>query len=477
MQTVPPVTAELAPPSWKRGLEPMRNEHTKTAPLRIEGRLPPELRGTLFRNGAGQNEIFGVPLTNWIDGDGMVSAFHLDGNTVSYSNRYVRTPQYVKELAAQRLLYPNFGTLKPGGPLRNAFRQPKNTANTNVVYWADRLLALWEGGRPFSLDPLTLETRGEESFGGTLPKGSFFSAHPHQHPVNRDLFNIGSIMGKNPGVQPWRVSKDGRATRLPKVSVDKLFVMHDFGLTATKLVLMGGPYYIDLAKIFKFLLGTGTIFDAITWHPNDPLRVYVVDLAGSAPIRKYELPASQPFHIGNAHDDGGDVVIDSIIYPSGDCFRDIVGFRGLAKAEQFSVYTRTRLFANGKHSHERLADGGLEFPRINPRFDGVEHRYSYGIDLKVGAFSGQHIVKVDSQRQRTWQHAFGEGCYPGEAVFVPRAGATDEDDGWLLSLVYDSRDHHSFLAVINANPFGAEETRVHFPFHVPLGFHGNFVRG
>lgn len=53
-----------------------------------------------------------------------------------------------KEAEADAVLYRNtFGTQprKPWGPLQNAFDlYLKNPANTNVVLWGDRLLALWE---------------------------------------------------------------------------------------------------------------------------------------------------------------------------------------------------------------------------------------------------------------------------------------------------------------------------------------------
>ena len=56
--------------------------------------------------------------------------------------------EHEKEAAADAVLYRNtFGTQprKPLGPWQNAFDLfLKNPANTNVVLWGDRLLALWE---------------------------------------------------------------------------------------------------------------------------------------------------------------------------------------------------------------------------------------------------------------------------------------------------------------------------------------------
>ena len=57
-----------------------------------------------------------------------------------------------KEAEANAVLYRNtFGTQpkKPLGPMQNAFDLTlKNPANTNVVLWGNRLLALWEVNTP-----------------------------------------------------------------------------------------------------------------------------------------------------------------------------------------------------------------------------------------------------------------------------------------------------------------------------------------
>ncbi len=57
-----------------------------------------------------------------------------------------RCREFVKEQKADRVLFRNtFGTQPLGGAATNAFNlRLKNPANTNVVEWGNRLLALWE---------------------------------------------------------------------------------------------------------------------------------------------------------------------------------------------------------------------------------------------------------------------------------------------------------------------------------------------
>ena len=47
------------------------------------------------------------------------------------------------------------------------------------------------------------------------------------------------------------------------------------------------------------------------------------------------------------------------------------------------------------------------------------------------------IVRLDIQsgQHQVWQE---EGTYPGEPIFIPRPGGTEEDDGVLLSVVLAS---------------------------------------
>ncbi len=114
------------------------DEYDDVALELVEGTLPADLLGALYRNGNGRFEHQGVWYDHLFDGDGMIAKFTFDGQTVRYCNRYVRTAEFVEEEKAGRMLYRSFGTNLPGGFLKNAFKlQFKNTANTSVI---------WHGG-------------------------------------------------------------------------------------------------------------------------------------------------------------------------------------------------------------------------------------------------------------------------------------------------------------------------------------------
>ena len=91
----------------------LRTEHDYHP--RIEGRLPKDLRGTLYRNGPGLFERAGYRKRHLLDGDGMIQAFDFTDAGVRFRNRFVRTRKFVEEERAGGYLYPTWSTRAPGG--------------------------------------------------------------------------------------------------------------------------------------------------------------------------------------------------------------------------------------------------------------------------------------------------------------------------------------------------------------------------
>ena len=77
---------------WSAGFRTLSDEFDYRVD-EIDGRVPAALRGTLFRNGAGRNDLGGHWFPHWFDGDGMISAIRFDDAGIHYLNRYVRTAE------------------------------------------------------------------------------------------------------------------------------------------------------------------------------------------------------------------------------------------------------------------------------------------------------------------------------------------------------------------------------------------------
>ena len=72
--------------------------------------------------------------------------------------------------------------------------------------------------------------------------------------------------------------------------------------------------------------------------------------------------------------------------------------------------------------------------------------------------------------------SYGEARFGGEAFFQPRPGATDEDDGWLMDILYHKKTDSSELCVWDARRHNDEPiAKVKAPQRIPYGVHAMFM--
>jgi carotenoid cleavage dioxygenase len=62
-----------------------------------------------------------------------------------------------------------------------------------------------------------------------------------------------------------------------------------------------------------------------------------------------------------------------------------------------------------------------------------------------------------------------------EPVFVPREGAKDEDDGYVMAYVFNGERNASDVVILSGQDFtGSPLAVVELPVRVPFGFHGGW---
>jgi all-trans-8'-apo-beta-carotenal 15,15'-oxygenase len=63
-----------------------------------------------------------------------------------------------------------------------------------------------------------------------------------------------------------------------------------------------------------------------------------------------------------------------------------------------------------------------------------------------------------------------------EHILVPKPGATDELDAWLVGTTFDARREVTLLNVLDARAVASGPVaQAALPYWLPLGFHGNFT--
>ncbi|MEL4898388.1 carotenoid oxygenase family protein [Crocosphaera sp. Alani8] len=237
----------------------------------IEGQIPPDLQGTLFRNGPGLFEVGRETIGHVFDADGLLRVFRFQEGRVNFQTRYIRTESYLKEQKAQKILYRGFGTQKPGGWLANLFNTDvKNPANTNVIYWGGKLWAMWEGGSPHEVNPETLETIGLDNLDDLLNQETF-SAHPKI--IDGTFINFG-VSGMSPQTLTiWELDERGKKIKSSSYVVDEFSLLHDFLVTPNYYIFIKHP--LRLNPLY-WLLGIKSLEQCLNFDNQDKTKIFII---------------------------------------------------------------------------------------------------------------------------------------------------------------------------------------------------------
>ncbi|MCW2948023.1 MAG: 9-cis-epoxycarotenoid dioxygenase [Actinoallomurus sp.] len=420
--------------------------------LPVTGRLPGELTGRYLRNGPNPLGLEDPEAYHLFLGEGMVHGVRLrDGRAEWYRNRWVRS-----ESVAQRL-----GEEWPGGPTFEGF---DFAPNTHVIGHAGSTFALVEGGpRPYELT-YELDTVGPCDFGGTLPGA--YTAHTKRDPRSGELHAVAYFFGRE-YVQYIVVDAAGTVVRTVDIPVSDGPMMHDFALTERHVILYDLPvtFSMDLAAVGAKL--------PYSWNESHPARVGVMPRdGGDATVRWIDIDPCFVFHTLNAYEDADRIVVDLARFPE-------MLVDGLLETVPTPTLDRWTIDpAAGKLTAERIDDRPQEFPRIDERLISKRHRYGYTVSAAalLHTKSGEALLKRDYASGQAETRMFPAGSDVGEAVFAPRTPEAAEDDGYVMTLVFDPARGATDLVVLAAQDFtGVPVARVHLPVRVPAGFHGSWV--
>ncbi|KVC57644.1 carotenoid oxygenase family protein [Burkholderia stagnalis] len=417
--------------------------------LRVTGSLPRELNGMLLRNGPNplRGRFAGNDVLSWWPEDAMLHALSFeDGRVTGYRNRWARTRRWADVYAPAR-----------------AASLPDTNPNVNVLLHAGEVLALAEGGAPLAivgaLDGFD-RPRRHAGLGGGM------TAHPKVDPRTGEL-----MLFRADWQAPWLrygvLDAQGVQTVDVELDLPAPSMMHDMAITATRSLLF------DLNVGYDFSMLADGHRMPLRWHDERRARIGVLPRHGGAP-RWFDIAPCFIQHVANAYDcDDGAIVLDVVRYP---WFLRPGERRGTFDDNPLAVLWRYVIDpADGTVEEAPLGDAGVELPRINDAWTGRAYRYCYAVEQPSNA-EMRGVVRYDLRQGTIARYAVPAGDQNSEPVFVARAGAADEDDGWVLTWVYRHATDTSDLVVLDARCIerGPVAT-VHLPRRVPAGFHGAWV--
>jgi carotenoid cleavage oxygenase len=189
-------------------------------------------------------------------------------------------------------------------------------------------------------------------------------------------------------------------------------------------------------------------------------------------VRWFEIEPCWMFHPLNAFDDGDRVVLDVVRYDRMFDANPLFPEEAPPLLWRWTIDTAT-----GRVSEQQLSDIPIEYPRIDERVVGRRHAAGWGMVMGGHAASkgiGGRLARIEGPTGDVTSIDLGRGRIGGEWVMVPRGEG--QEDGWIMSLVYDKASDRSDLVVLDAaTPDAGAVATVHLPTRVPLGFHANWL--
>ncbi|MGR4868248.1 carotenoid oxygenase family protein [Variovorax sp. LARHSF232] len=458
---------------WTDGFATVHPDNLDSGPLHVEGELPEELRGTFFRNGPGRHELGQARYSHKWDGDGMVQAFRFTDEGVRHEGRFVRTAKYLRESEAGHPLVSAFGSALGDQGALDTDIDEMNVANISVCLHGGELLALWEAGSAYQLDPYDLRTIGLKDWKSSEPIRPF-SAHPK---IENDggLWNFGAdpIAGE---LSVFHINQAGDVDVCRRLKIEQLPPIHDFAVTARHLVFILSPLVFSVDR-----LRDGVPFArSSSWEPEHGTRALVLSKEDFA-HRWYRLPPLALFHIGNAwEDERGTIRLD---FMGADDPRSMMSawsvMTGQYRHARGSVLRLLTLPPAGDAlmtTPEGLGEG--EFPVVDPLSIGRRYRHV----LYVGRSANRpanlpgwdQLVAFDVESGRTSEYNFGDRWFIEEHVFARTSDAGPA--AWIVGTGLDMARRQTALLVFSASRVSAGPVAVaYLPRALPFGLHGTFV--
>ena len=457
----------------------------------VQGRLPTELVGTLYRNGPGLFDRANGRKRMVLDGDGMIQVIDIKNGKVRFRNRFVRTQKFIEESRLDRFKYATWSTQAPGGPFVNIMGwNIANQAGVTVIRQGQEIFALDEGSLPYRMDAETLETLGTRDLGGI---GGFdkFQAHYKVNGRTGDWHHFGMEYGKKPRVHITTLDSAGTLKQQFAIDLPRSAYMHDWAVTENYAIFLLHPAEVRAWDGLLFMMGFRAVTDVISWNPSKGNLVLVVDRRDPGRTWIFDAPSAWMWHSLNAYEEKNEIFVDfvgsnptagSLNNENSPFFKVMEGIvpqvtknTGVARALllRYVINLDTK-----KLRQEVLADEDeYEMPTISSRVGCLKHRYGYVARRGCADFLWSSVAQVDTKTGKVSAFDFGPGQYCLEPIFAPGDlnSSAGESSGYLLSEVYDSKTKKSYIAVFLADRIECGPVaQVMLRHHVPMNFHGSW---
>ena len=444
--------------------------------LEIKGDFPDWLSGSLIRTGPALFELKEQNLNHWFDGLAMLYKFSFQRGKVDFCCKFLKSKAYQQAEKTGKLRYKEWAT----DPCKTVFETVKSylkapdltdNGNISIISYGDELMATSETPLPIVFDKNTLESLGTVAYEDDL-EGHIETAHPH-HDRQGNVYSYLLKYSLSSTYQVYRM-KPGSHKRevFATLSAMRPSYIHSFSLTENYLILPQIPYVINPMEV-KFL--DKPLAENYHWKPELGTKIQLINLH-SGETTAFDAPPFFMFHQVNAYEEEGQVHMDVVASEDDAVFEALYldKLRGNEPTRAAGYLSRISVnLATKELNMRQLSNKLVELPHINyERCNGLPYSYVYAAGNTQDGNWLDDITKinVETSEHLVW---YKENCYPGEPIFVAAPDAKEEDDGILLSVVFDANAYNTFLLVLDAKTL-EEQARAILPEVVPFSFHGNY---
>jgi all-trans-8'-apo-beta-carotenal 15,15'-oxygenase len=421
----------------------------------ITGKIPQWIRGTYYINGPSRFERSGLRYRHWLDGDGMVCALRFEQDSIHFTNRFVRTRKLEEEERAGHAVYRGFGTRFPGDRLRRGLMlEPPN--NVSVYPHAGALLAFGEQALPLELDPLTLETRGDYDFHGSLTEVSPFSAHPKFDPLTRRMVNFGvSFSATQPMLNVYEFDAGGCLVRRRRHALELQNSNHDFAICRNYAVFFLSPLILDFDRFWGEHL---SVMESLKWEPELGSRILVAPReARDEHAFTLEVGRGYCLHLINCFEESGGILTVDVLelgapaYPEYQPIPDLFPTLTPCCPVRYVVHVPSRTLLERKSMEY---DRGPDFPAHDRKLVGAP--YDDFWMLGISATGGQGRKFFDQLAHGSWKRGAVTDIYQtpsgeylaGEPCHV--SNPEDPSDAVIINELIDARNDRVEILLFEA---------------------------
>ena len=406
--------------------------------LPCRGQLPEDLNGLFVRNGPNPMTPPKASKHHWFVGDGMLHGIRFEqGRALWYRNQPVSANG--------------------------------STANTHVIGHAGNLYALVEaGGAPVKVDD-QLNSLDEPAFENTLPRG--LSAHTKFEAATGSIHAMCYDFKRGYRLSYVEIGADNRLAQHKEIKLPSQSMVHDCALTENYILIFDLSITFSPSRLIRR-------YFPFAWNSKHQARIGLLhrkDL--SQGITWFDIAPCYIFHAMNAFEDrAGRVILEAMRYER------IFDQNKLGPFGEALPYPTRWTMDVGTRSvtEDQLDDRASEFPRVHPDLEGQETQFGYalGVGRDANALDFNQILKYHRRDDHVAVHQLAPSKMASEPVFVPKHDAKAEDEGYLMSYVFDQDKNTSELIVLDAQNVAAEPIAcIELPQRVPFGFHGSWVPG